>query len=49
MKTCLGEEVDRMCFEKNPYLLTEDIASTVEYILSTPQHVQVWITYGHLK
>lgn len=41
MKTCLGEEVDRMCFEKNPYLLTEDIASTVEYILSTPPHVQI--------
>lgn len=41
VKTCLGDEIDKIVYEKNPYLQTEDIASAVEYILSTPAHVQV--------
>ncbi|XKL62703.1 hypothetical protein PGB90_002536 [Kerria lacca] len=41
LKNCLGDEIDRLCYEKNPYLQTEDIASAVEYILSTPAHVQI--------
>lgn len=43
LKSCLGDEVDRACFERLPHLLTEDIATTVEYILSSPPHVQVQI------
>ncbi len=41
LKNCLGDEIDRLCYETNPYLQTEDIASAVEYILGTPAHVQV--------
>lgn len=41
LKSCLGDEIDRMCYEKNTYLQTEDIAAAVEYILGTPAHVQV--------
>lgn len=41
LKNCLGDEIDRLCYEKNTYLQTEDIAAAVEYILGTPAHVQV--------
>ncbi|KAK7603109.1 hypothetical protein V9T40_003108 [Parthenolecanium corni] len=41
LKNCLGDEIDRLCYEKNTYLQTEDIAAAVEYILGTPAHVQI--------
>ncbi|XP_065212428.1 dehydrogenase/reductase SDR family member 11-like [Planococcus citri] len=41
IQTCLGDDIDKIVYEKNPYLQTEDIASAVEYILSTPTHVQI--------
>lgn len=46
VKTCLGDEIDKIVYEKNPYLYTEDIATAVEYILKTPFHVQVILNYS---
>lgn len=48
LKNCLGDEVDRKCFEKHPHLQSDDIASAVEYILGTPAHVQVLYTVTQL-
>lgn len=41
IKSSLGEDYDKLIFDKNPSMLSEDIASAVEYALSTPSHVQV--------
>lgn len=36
----LSKEIEESFFE-NPFILPEDIANTIEYLLSTPEHVNI--------
>ncbi|KAL1138421.1 hypothetical protein AAG570_008485 [Ranatra chinensis] len=40
-KASLGDSLEKLIFKNHPYLEPDDIASTIEFILSTPQHVQI--------
>jgi len=40
-KASLGDKMDQNIYEKHPFLAPEDIASSIQYIMSTPQHVHI--------
>ncbi|KAI5700181.1 hypothetical protein M8J76_003471 [Diaphorina citri] len=40
-KSSLGDKFDKSLYEAHPCLQAEDIANTVEFILSSPPHVQL--------
>lgn len=40
-KSSLGDKFDQSVYEQHPSLQAEDIANTIEFILSSPSHVQL--------
>lgn len=46
-KSSLGENFDKHLYDNHPSISPADVASTIEFILSTPPHVQV-IYYNQL-
>lgn len=40
-KSSLGDTFDKTVYEKHPFLQADDIANTIEFILSSPTHVQL--------
>lgn len=44
-KNSLGDNFDKHLYEAYPSITPVDIASTIEFILATPSHVQVCLIY----
>uniref|UniRef100_A0A146L4R3 Dehydrogenase/reductase SDR family member 11 n=1 Tax=Lygus hesperus TaxID=30085 RepID=A0A146L4R3_LYGHE len=40
-KSSLGDKMDTNIYDKHPSITPEDVAASIQYILSTPQHVNI--------
>ncbi|KAF6204548.1 hypothetical protein GE061_018708 [Apolygus lucorum] len=40
-KSSLGDKMDANIYDKHPCITPEDVATSIQYILGTPQHVNI--------